>query len=76
MIDETRREFVRRRAGDRCEYCRLPQHAVDGCFHVEHIVARQHRENDDPLNLASSLRQVQSSKRNKSGERRPRRLGC
>ena len=52
MIDETLRQFVRRRAGDRCEYCRLPQHAVDGRFHVEHIVARQHLENDDPLNLA------------------------
>lgn len=33
MIDEALREFVRRRAGDRCEYCRLPQHAVDGRFH-------------------------------------------
>ena len=52
MIDETLRQFVRRRAGDRCEYCRLPQHAVDGRFHVEHIVARQHLENDEPLNLA------------------------
>ena len=39
MIDETLRQFVRRRAGDRCEYCRLPQHAVDGRFHVEHIVS-------------------------------------
>jgi 5-methylcytosine-specific restriction endonuclease McrA len=52
MIDETLRQIVRRRAGDRCEYCRLPQHAVDGRFHVEHLVARQHWENDDPLNLA------------------------
>jgi hypothetical protein len=40
MIDETLRQFVRRRAGDRCEYCRLPQHAVDGRFHVEHIAFR------------------------------------
>jgi hypothetical protein len=33
---------VRRRAGGRCEYCRLPQSAFRRPFHVEHIVARQH----------------------------------
>ena len=52
MMDAALREFVRRRAGDRCEYCRLPQHAVDGRFHVEHIVAQQHRQDDRPTNLA------------------------
>jgi len=52
MIDEALREFVRRRGGDRCEYCRLPQHAVDGRFHVEHVVAQQHRLDDGPPNLA------------------------
>ncbi len=52
MMDAALREFVRRRAGDRCEYCRLPQHAVDGRFHVEHIVAQQHRQDDRPANLA------------------------
>lgn len=51
MIDDTLRELVRRRAGDRCEYCRLPQHAVDGTFHVEHIVAQQHRQDDSDANL-------------------------
>lgn len=52
MIDESLRDFVRRRAGDRCEYCRLPQHAVDGRFHVEHVIAQQHRQDDGPANLA------------------------
>jgi hypothetical protein len=52
MMDAALREFVRRRAVDRCEYCRLPQHAVDGRFHVEHIVAQQHRQDDRPANLA------------------------
>jgi hypothetical protein len=33
---------VRRRAGDRCEYCHLPQSAFRRPFHIEHIVARQH----------------------------------
>jgi hypothetical protein len=35
-------EAVRRRAGNRCEYCRLPQAAFRRGFHREHIVARQH----------------------------------
>src|SRR5947207_2515704 len=32
-------EAVRRRAGGRCEYCRLPQAAFHRAFHIEHIVA-------------------------------------
>jgi hypothetical protein len=44
--------MVRERAGQRCEYCRLPQHAVDGVLQVEHIVARQHRGGDHAENLA------------------------
>jgi hypothetical protein len=35
-------EAVRRRAGNRCEYCHLPQEAFRRGFHTEHIVARQH----------------------------------
>lgn len=35
-------EAVRRRAGNRCEYCHLPQGAFRRGFHIEHIVARQH----------------------------------
>ena len=47
------RELVRRRAGERCEYCHLPQAAVPFApFHVEHIIARQHGGGDDPSNLA------------------------
>ena len=47
------REMVRRRAADRCEYCRIPQSAIpDVRFHVEHIVARQHGGGDDTGNLA------------------------
>ena len=41
------------RAGDRCEYCRLPQAAAPAfTFHVEHIRARQHGGDDVPSNLA------------------------
>ena len=51
-MDRATSELVRQRAGHRCEYCRLPQHASALRFHVEHIVARQHGGSDDPANLA------------------------
>lgn len=50
-MDANVRRLVRRRADNRCEYCRLPQHAVDLTFHVEHVTARQHGGSDDPDNL-------------------------
>lgn len=47
------RQQVRERAGGRCEYCRLPESIeLTGPFHVEHIIARQHRGTDDLSNLA------------------------
>jgi HNH endonuclease len=47
------RQQVRQRAGDRCEYCRLPDWLeLAGPFHVEHIIARQHRGPDEFSNLA------------------------
>jgi 5-methylcytosine-specific restriction endonuclease McrA len=48
------RDLVRRRAKNRCEYCRLPQEAVDATFHVDHVIARQHVDQveDDPEHLA------------------------
>jgi len=53
MISPATRATVRHRAGDRCEYCRLPQAAEpDARFHIEHIVARQHGGTDDETNLA------------------------
>ncbi|WP_339910880.1 HNH endonuclease [Symmachiella dynata] len=51
------RELVRRRAGDRCEYCHLPQQATPFVsFHVEHIIAKQHvsAATKDPQYLALS----------------------
>ena len=47
------RALVRERAGDRCEYCALPQSVEPFfAFHIEHIVARQHGGGDEPENLA------------------------
>jgi len=52
MIDAGLRHFVRLRAGERCEYCRLPEEVGDVPFHIEHIVAKQHHGNDESSNLA------------------------
>jgi 5-methylcytosine-specific restriction endonuclease McrA len=46
------REAVRRRAEFRCEYCRLPESAVDETFPVDHVVARKHRGRTVMQNLA------------------------
>jgi len=49
------RELVRTRAGDRCEYCTIPQQVIPSVrFHIEHIIAIQHAGTDDPSNLALS----------------------
>ncbi len=46
MIDAALRALVRDRADERCEYCRLPRHAEEASFHVEHILAQQHSPPD------------------------------
>jgi hypothetical protein len=52
-MDARTRELVRRRAGDACEYCRIPQEATPLIpFHVEHIVSKQHGGTDNPDDLA------------------------
>ena len=51
MTDDLRRR-VRRRARYRCEYCQLPQSAVQFRHQVDHIIAEQHEGGDEPSNLA------------------------
>jgi hypothetical protein len=52
-MDADTRRTVRERAGDRCEYCRLPQeHAPLWRHQIEHIIPRKHRGTDDPDNPA------------------------
>jgi len=47
------REQVRQLASARCEYCRLPDSALEPeDFHVEHIIARKHGGSDGDDNLA------------------------
>jgi hypothetical protein len=51
-MDAATSQFIRERAGNRCEYCRLSQDFSALRFHIEHVVARQHRGTDSPENLA------------------------
>jgi len=52
-MEQALRALVRRRAGEFCEYCRLPQAASRiSRFHVEHIIARQHGGPTNAENLA------------------------
>jgi len=49
------RQFVRNRAGHRCEYCHLPDTtAPAAAFHVEHVIAKQHHGGDGPENCCWS----------------------
>ena len=51
-MDESLRQFVRERAGNRCEYCRLPQQVGASIrFHVDHVRPLRHGGTDDPENL-------------------------
>jgi hypothetical protein len=52
-MDNALRSLVRRRAGNVCEYCRLPQATSRFVrFHIEHVIARQHGGATEPGNLA------------------------
>jgi 5-methylcytosine-specific restriction endonuclease McrA len=51
-MDSAARAFVRRRAGNRCEYCLLNQDDCSSTHHIEHVVAKQHGGADDDDNLA------------------------
>jgi 5-methylcytosine-specific restriction endonuclease McrA len=51
-MDARLRQLVRERANGYCEYCRLAQEQEPLPFHIEHVVARQHRGPDLAANLA------------------------
>jgi 5-methylcytosine-specific restriction endonuclease McrA len=47
-MTSVQRDWVRQRAGRRCEYCHLPDSAMEPeDFHVEHIIARKHGGSDE-----------------------------
>lgn len=52
-MDERARQFVRQRAGDRCEYCGLAQaQSPVAKLQIEHIIPRKHGGSDELANLA------------------------
>lgn len=58
------REAVRKRARNRCEYCRLRQADVPFVRHqVEHVIPRQHGGGDDLANLALACYRCNKLKR-------------
>jgi hypothetical protein len=61
-MDNALRERVRKRAHDRCEYCRLHQDFADLRHHIEHIVARKHGGTDEATNLALACHRCNLSK--------------
>ncbi len=44
--------LVWQRAGDRCEYCMVPQAADVLTHHIDHVIAEQHGGKTEPTNLA------------------------
>ncbi len=52
MDEKALANFVRERASDRCEYCRLPQAFSPDRFQIDHIIAEQHGGRTRASNLA------------------------
>jgi hypothetical protein len=51
-ISKLVRSLVIERAGNRCEYCRIPQAVTNYEFHIEHVIGIQHGGSNSPENLA------------------------
>jgi hypothetical protein len=61
-MDAATRGFVRKRAGRRCEYCRVHEDDETWPFHLEHIIPKKHDGDDDPENLAWSCQSCNLAK--------------
>lgn len=53
---------VRRRAGNRCEYCLLPQECDDRVLQMDHIISKKHGGRTDAANLGLSCFRCNSFK--------------
>ena len=63
MIDAATRAKVRRRADNRCEYCRSHQDDQDFfAFHVEHVIPKKHGGGDQIANLSFACADCNLSK--------------
>jgi hypothetical protein len=57
------RTFVRSRAGQRCEYCRLHERDLPlFSFHIEHVLPKKHGGTDEPKMLAWPCHQCNLAK--------------
>jgi hypothetical protein len=79
-MDALTRELVWRRAGQRCEYCRIHQEDEPFYrFHVEHVVAKQHAGSDDTRIQDNRIR-LSRAGTNGAAERKrggcPQSFGC
>ena len=54
-LTEEQRDFVRRRAENCCEYCRLPQSGGTIPFHIDHIRPLKHHGTDALDNLCTPV---------------------
>lgn len=54
--------FVRDRAGNRCEYCKLPQFCSIAPFEIDHIIARKHGGDSNAENLCLACFYCNSAK--------------
>lgn len=53
-VSGEQRDFVRKRANNCCEYCRVSESGRLSKFHVDHIIALKHDGTDDTDNLCLS----------------------
>ena len=73
------RRGVRERAGERCEYCLIPEQLTLSAHWVDHIVAEKHGGRTEEANLALSCALCNQRKRSdrdhQAIRQRARRLG-
>ena len=50
-IRDEQRQYVRERAQNCCEYCRIPEAGRVSKFHIDHIIAQKHGGTDENDNL-------------------------
>lgn len=61
-VGQALRREVTARAGERCEYCRLPEWALLAGCEVDHVISRKHGGRTDASNLALSCARCNRAK--------------
>lgn len=70
-VPEDVRERVRALAGNRCGYCRSPQHLVLGVLEIDHLQPSAHGGSDDETNLWLACRMCNGFKSDQTEGRDP-----